>query len=72
VKSYASALVGVIIKAILQNARCNNKDRRFFVREEKKKQTKALTNYHNRAASFLINQPTHPELQKKFPRFYGS
>ena len=26
VKFYVSALVGVIIKAILQNARCNNKD----------------------------------------------
>ena len=26
VKFYVSALVGVIIKVILQNARCNNKD----------------------------------------------
>ena len=26
VKSYVSALVGVIIKVILQNARCNNKN----------------------------------------------
>jgi len=26
VKCYVSALVGVIIKVILQNARCNNKD----------------------------------------------
>ena len=27
VKFYVSALVGVIIKVILQNSRCNNKDR---------------------------------------------
>jgi len=45
--------------------------RKFFVREEKL-QTKAITNYHHRAASFLINQPTHPEQHKKFSRFYGS
>ena len=28
VKFYVSALVGVIIKVILQNARCNNKDKK--------------------------------------------
>ena len=31
VKFYARALVGVIIKVILQNARCNNKERRLYI-----------------------------------------
>ena len=31
VKFYVSAFVGVIIKVILQNARCNNKDNKLFV-----------------------------------------
>jgi len=31
VKFYVSALVGVIIKVILRNARCNNKDTLLYV-----------------------------------------
>jgi len=31
VKFYVSALVGMIIKVIVQNARCNNEDKKFTV-----------------------------------------